>query len=233
MVRTSMLMGLAVLLGCSGYPKTAFAQSHMQDRNGATPFEQQEQGSANLQAGAVSPSTRFLIRLDDVLSTKDVKPGTEFGAHTLEPLSTPDGLTLPSGAEVRGHVDKVEQAHEVGRARMWLTFDDIRSPQGWLPLVATVMDAPGVHSIRVVYDREGAIENRTSKHPEEAEAAAAGAFLGAAPGVAAHNGKDAAIGAATGALTAFMVSSALGEDVTLDKNTKLELVLDRPLYLRN
>jgi hypothetical protein len=227
MARKPMLIGFAILLGCSVTPRITSAQSA-----GAASSPQPEQGSANLEAGAISPSTRFLVRLDDVLSTKETKPGTDFHAHTLEPLSTPDGLVLPAGAAVRGHVDKVEQAHEVGRARIWLTFDDIRGPQGWLPLVATVMDAPGMHSVRVVYDREGAIENRTGKHQEEAEAAAAGAFVGAAPGVAAHNGKDAAIGAATGALTAFMVSSALGEDVTLDKNTKLELILDRPLYLR-
>ena len=188
--------------------------------------------SADQQAGAVSPSTRFLVGLDDAISTKEAKAGTQFKAHTLDPLSTPDGLVLRSGAEIRGHVDKVERAHEAGRARIWLTFDDIRTPEGWLPIVATVSDVPGVHSVRVVYEREGAIENRTNKHQEEAEAAAAGAFVGAAPGVAARNGKDAAIGAAAGAVTAFMVSAGLGQDFTLEKNTKLELILDHPLYLR-
>jgi outer membrane lipoprotein SlyB len=63
------------------------------------------------------------------------------------------------------------------------------------------------------------------------EAAAAGAFVGAAPGVAAHNGKEAALGAAAGAVTAFMLSSGLGQELTLDKNTKLELTLDHPLNL--
>jgi len=199
------------------------------------PGSQQEQATQNdesaQQAGAVTPSTRFLIGLDDALSTKESKAGTEFRAHTLEPLSTPDGTVLKPGAEIRGHVDKVEPAHQAGRARMWLTFDEIRTPAGWVLLVATVLDVPGVHSVRVVYEREGAIENRTDKHQEAAEAAAAGAFVGAAPGVAARNGKEAAMGAAAGAVTAFMLSSGLGQELTLEKNTRLELILDRALYV--
>jgi hypothetical protein len=199
------------------------------------PSNQQEETAQNQdntqQPGAVTPSTRFLIGLDDPLSTKESKAGSEFRAHTLEPLSTPDGTVLRAGAEIRGHVDKVDPAHQAGRARMWLTFDDIRTPAGWVPLVATVMDVPGVHSIRVVYEREGAIENRTDKRQEAALAAAAGAFVGAAPGVVARNGKEAAMGAAAGAVTAFMLSAGLGQEVTLEKNTRLELVLDRALNI--
>jgi hypothetical protein len=214
----------------------AFSIGSARAQNQQAPGGQQEQTSANQQdvqpPEAVSPSTRFLVGLDDALSTKESKAGTRFRAHTLEPLSTPDGTVLRAGAEIRGHVDKVEPAHQAGRARMWLTFDDIHMRAGWMPLVATVSDVPGVHSVRVVYEREGEIENRTNKHEEEAEAAAAGAFVGAAAGVAAGNKKDAAIGAATGAVTAFMLSSGLGQELTLEKDTKLELVLGRALYLR-
>lgn len=183
------------------------------------------------QPGIVSPGTRFLIRLDSAISTNTAKAGMEFRAHTLDPLTTPDGLVLHAGAEIRGHVDKVEQARQAGRARIWLAFDDISTPRGWLPLVAVVSDVPGVHSIRAVYDREGEIENTTSKRQEEAQAAAAGALVGAAPGVVARSGKGAAIGAATGALSAFMISSGLGQELTLQKDTKLELIIEHPLYL--
>jgi hypothetical protein len=55
--------------------------------------------------------------------------------------------------------------------------------------------------------------------------------MGAAPGAAKKDGKTAAIGAATGALTAFLVSSGLGQELDLAKGTKLELELERPLYL--
>lgn len=213
----------AVFLMCS---LSVCAETTWRNDSGLT-----AQDSGDQQAGIVSPGTHFLIRLDDAISTKTATAGMEFKAHTLDPIATPDGLVLRPGAEIRGHVDKVEQAHQVGRARMWLAFDDISTPRGWLPIVAVVSDAPGVHSVRAVYEREGEIENTTSKRQDQAEAAAAGALVGAAPGVAEHSGKGAAIGAARGALSAFMISSALGEEVTLQKDTKLELVLNHPLYL--
>jgi hypothetical protein len=196
----------------------------------AHPARRVAQNSA-LAANEVSAGTRFLIRLDDILSTKTLKAGDRFRARTIERLASEGGMVMAPGMELRGHVDKVESAHKTGRARLWLTFDDIKTPGGWVPVVAAVDDVPGVHSVRVDYQREGEIEAATSKKQEEAEAAAAGALVGAAAGVTAHSGKDAAMGAAAGAATAFMVVSGLGQELTLDKDTKLEVVLQRPLYL--
>lgn len=178
----------------------------------------------------VPAGVRLLVGLQSTLDTKDAKAGDQFRARTLEPLTMTNGRVLSPGMEIRGHVDKVESAHKAGRARIWLAFDVIRTSQ-WLPLVAVVDDVPGIHSVKVDYDREGEIEARTSKRQEEAEAAAAGAFVGAASGVAARSGKGAAVGAAAGAATAFMVSSGLGQELTLAKGTKLELILDRPIYI--
>jgi hypothetical protein len=223
MKHTLMLVAFAVLLG-------ALVQ-------GTSPARPQYQPNGDANGSSVSPDevsagTRFLIRLDNVVSTKDGKAGDRFRARTIEPLATAGGTVLPAGAEISGHVDKVEPAHKTGRAKLWLTFDDIRTPNGWLPVVAMVDDAPGIHSVRVDYNREGEIEANASKHQEEMEAAAAGAFVGAATGIAAGKGKDAAIGAATGAATAFMAVSGLGQELTLDKGTKLELILERSLYFR-
>lgn len=216
----------AVLLAVSFAARAQTASEQRSD-----PVPQDSAQDSPDQPGFVTPGTRFLVRLDQAISTKAAKAGEAFTAHTLDPLATPDGLVLRPGAEIRGHVDKVEQAHQAGRARIWLAFDDISTPRGWLPLVAVVSDVPGIHSVRAVYEREGEIENRTNQHREEAEAAAAGALVGAAPGVADHNKKGAAIGATVGAVTAFMISSSLGQELTLQKDTKLELVLDHPLYL--
>jgi hypothetical protein len=197
----------------------------------ATSVASHGQASTDEPGWAVTPGTRFLVRLDSTISTKTAKASAEFRAHTIDPLRTPAGLVLGPGAEIRGHVDKIERARQAGRARIWLAFDDIATPRGWLPLVATVDDVPGVHSVRAVYEREGEIENRADKRQGDMQAAAAGALVGAAPGVAEHNGKGAAIGAATGAVTAFMIASELGQELTLQENTKLELMLDHPLYL--
>ena len=180
---------------------------------------------------AVAPGTRFLIALEDSLSTKSDKAGRRFKARTLEALITPEGLTIPAGALVRGHIGKSEAAGQMGRARLWLTFDTIDTPSGRMPLVADISDTPGEHAIRASTNREGAIEARTDKRQQEAEAAAGGAFVGAAPGVVAHNPREAAIGAAVGAATAYMAAAAIGQDITVPKDTKLELTLDRALYL--
>ena len=178
----------------------------------------------------VAPGTRFLIRLNDELGSQGSKAGRPFTARTIEPISSADGTTLPAGAEVRGHVDKVQAAGKAGRARMWLTFDDIKTPDGWMPLIAMVDDVPGVHSIRVDYDREGEIEASSSKRQDAVEAAAAGALVGAATGVASHNEKEAAMGAAAAAAAAYMVTSGLGQELTLEKDTKIEIILERSLY---
>jgi hypothetical protein len=198
-----------------------------------TPVSAQNQSSAGAGTSAapneVVPGTRFLIGLQNVLSTKDSKKGDLFTGRTLVPLISADGTGLPAGAEVRGHVDKVESAGKTGRARMWLAFDDIKTPNGWMPLIAMVDDVPGIHSVRVDFNREGEIEVSTTKRQEAVQAAAEGALVGAAPGVIAKNEKDAAMGAAAAAAAAYMVAAGLGQEVTLEKSTKLELILERSL----
>jgi hypothetical protein len=180
-------------------------------------------------ANQVQQGTRFLIGLDNELGTKDSKHGDAFSGHTLEPLIAADGTGLPAGTEVRGHVDKVEAAGKTGRARMWLAFDDIKTPDGWMPIVAMVDDVPGIHSVRVNYNREGEIEASTTKRSDAMQAAAAGALVGAAPGMMSKNEKEAAMGAAAAAAAAYMVSAGLGQEVTLEKSTKVELILERGL----
>jgi len=175
--------------------------------------------------------TRFLISLQTTISTKEDKVGKQFLARTLEPIITAEGATLPAGAQIRGHIDKIQPAGKVGRARLWLTFDEIHDSTGWIPLVADLIDAPGVHSIRVLYDREGEIRATNTKQEDAAFAAAEAAFVGAEPGIAKKDKQDAAMGAAISAATAFMITSGLGQELTLPQNMKLELVLERPLHL--
>jgi hypothetical protein len=219
MPRVTPLLVVLVLLSFGGLPAYTHAQDSASQNPGVAPYE-------------VHAGTRFLVSLHDKLSTKEDKAGRHFTARTLEEIVTADGTTLPAGAEVRGHIDKVLAAGKTGRAKLWLAFDDIHTSSGWVPLVAELIDTPGIHSIRVLYQHEGEIEATASNHQTEAEAAAAGALAGGAVGMAAHNNKDAAIGAAMGAATAFMVTSGIGQELTLDANTKLELILERPLRVR-
>lgn len=180
----------------------------------------------------VPQGTRFLIRLDDELRTdRTTKINQKFKATTLEPLQTADGIVLPPDAEIRGHISRIEPASLTGRARLWLTFDDIHTRYGKRPLIAEVVSVPGEHSVKRGESKEGEIEARTSKGREELEAAGAGAAMGAAAGAKAKNAKAAAIGAAVGGAAGFLIASGMGQELDLPKGTKIEIELIRPLYL--
>jgi hypothetical protein len=207
------------------------AQGHSTN-SGATSPEVAPPGapSAVVAPDEVQAGTRLLLRLDDPISSKGSKRGEAFTAETLDRVYSADGTALTPGAKVRGHVDRVDGAGKTGKARLWLTFDDIQTPNGWLPLIAMVTAVPGVHSIRVNYNREGAIEANSVKRNEALEAAAAGALVGSAAGVASKDTKDAAMGAATAAAAAYMVSSGMGQEITLEGGTKVEVILERSLF---
>jgi hypothetical protein len=182
---------------------------------------------------AVVPGTRFLVSLQQDMNTKVLRMNREFRVRTLEPLEAGSGIYLPAGAEIRGHVSRMESARMTGRAKIWLTFDEIRTKFGKLPIVAEVVSVPGDHSIKSGPMQEGVIEGRggTQKDAAQAAAAAAGAAMGAIQGVKAKNKKEAAEGAAMGALEAYLMETGRGQELELPKGAKLELELERALYL--
>jgi len=184
-----------------------------------------------LEAYAVVPGTKFLVRLEDDLGTKGTQENARFKVRTLEPLEAGSGIYLPAGAEIHGHISHVEPAGVAGRAKLWLTFDEIRTKFGNLPIVAEVVGVPGDHSVRPGPTREGLIEGRSSTQQDAAESAAAGAAIGAVKGVKNKDKKEAAEGAALGALTAYLMESGRGHELNLPKGAKLELELERALYL--
>ncbi|HEY2545932.1 MAG TPA: hypothetical protein VGI46_07700 [Candidatus Acidoferrum sp.] len=184
-----------------------------------------------LETYGVAPGTKFLVALQDELGSRGTADRAKFKVKTLEPLEAGSGIYLPSGAEIEGHVSHVESAGTTGRARIWLTFDEIHTKFGRLPIVAEVVSVPGEHSVRTKAGQEGLIEGRSSTQEDAAQAAAAGAALGAVKGVKDKDKKEAAEGAALGAITAYLVESGRGHEVELPKGVKLELELERALYL--
>ena len=91
---------------------------------------------------------------------------------------------------------------------------------------------PGDHSVRTgTAQQEGLIEGRTSTQQAAAEAAAAGAAIGAVKGVKDKDKKEVAEGAAAGAIAAYLMESGRGHEIDLPKGAKLELELERALYL--
>src|SRR5690242_4854645 len=184
-----------------------------------------------LETFAVTPGTKFLVRLEDELGTKGTQENSKFKVKTLEPLEAGSGIYLPSGAEIEGHVSRVEPAGVAGRAKLWLTFDEIHTRFGDLPIVAEVTSVPGDHSAKPVPNQEGVIVGRSSTQQDAAAAAAAGAAIGAVKGVKDKDKKEAAEGAALGAITAYLMESGRGHELNLPKGAKLELELERALYL--
>jgi hypothetical protein len=249
-----MLLAAVGIFAAAGYP--ALASSQQYDQQGTQQTEQQPAQSDSQARGAINDQAparpaskphnhsqnrvierppipegpRLLIGLEDTLDTKHDKAGRRFIATTLEPVTTAEGDVIPQGVRVRGHIDKVHAAGDTGRAGMWLTFDDIQTPRGWRPFVAQLIDAPGVHSIHVLYDREGEIQAASLNKDQAMKAAMAGAFAGAATGMSTGKEKEAAMAAATAAAQAFMIAYGLGQEFTLEKGTKLEIVLERPLH---
>ena len=184
-----------------------------------------------MEAYAVTPGTKFLVRLEGDLGTKISAENARFKVRTVEPLEAGSGIYLPPGVEITGHVSRVEPAGVAGRAKLWLTFDEIHTRFGALPIVAEVVSVPGDHSVKAGPTQEGMIEGRRSNQQDAAEAAAAGAAIGAIHGVRDKDKKEAAEGAALGALTAYLMESGRGHELHLPRGAKLELELERSLYL--
>jgi hypothetical protein len=184
-----------------------------------------------LEAYAVAPGTKFLVLLEDELNTSNTPEKKRFKVQTLEPLEAGSGIYLPAGAEIIGHVSRVEAAGVAGRARLYLTFDEIQTRFGRLPIVADIADVPGDKSVRVKPDHEGVVEGRTTTQQAAGQAAAEGAAMGALHGVKDKNAKEASEGALAGAIAAYLMESGRGHELDLMKGAKLELELERALYL--
>ncbi len=172
----------------------------------------------------IPDGTRFIIRLEDKLDTSKLQPGKHFKAKLAEDLVAPNGQMIPRGKKIKGHVSTVDRGLH---GQMMLSFDEIETQHGWMPLVATVSDIPGEHSMKT--GNEGEIQRKGADKKRTIETVAVGAGIGAVAGAAAGGGKGAAIGAGAGAAAGGLAGFLLNRDLKLDKGQQIELRLDRPL----
>jgi hypothetical protein len=176
---------------------------------------------------AIPEGTRFIIKLKDTLDTRKMDQGKRFKAELREDLVTPSGAIIPKGRTIKGHVGSFERGFT--GARMVLALDEIETRNGWVPLIGTVTGVPGDSSIKST-ENEGEITRRGPDKKRAIENAAIGAGVGAVSGAVLGGGKGAAVGAAVGA--GLGGGSALlfrGSDIKLNKDTQLEVRLDRDL----
>lgn len=231
----TMVFGGGISRGAQSSPQES-AQEPARETSAQAPEQHRQKADGErhglpLETYAVAPGTKFLVKLEDELGTKGTQENATFKVKTLEPLEAGSGIYLPPGAEIRGHISHVEPAGVAGRAKLWLTFDEIQTRFGVLPIVAEVVSVPGDHSVKPGVKQEGLIEGRSSTQQDAAQAAAGGAAIGAVKGVKDKDKKEAAEGAALGALTAYLMESGRGHELNLPKGAKLELELERALYL--
>lgn len=172
----------------------------------------------------VPAGTRFLVELRDKLEGKKIKRGKDFEARTLEALRASDGSVISAGAKLKGRVSSVQDN------KMLLRFEQIETSRGRAPIVATVVNVIGEKDVRKKAGEEGEIRASGGRGKSTAIGAAVGAGIGAAVGASQAGQKGAAIGAGTGAAAGALIGAAAGgKDLVLEKGTRLELELDRPL----
>jgi len=176
-------------------------------------------------ANVVPQGTVFLIQLSDRIDTKTVKAGDHFHARLAEPLVAGSGQTIEAGKKIKGHVSAVEPGL---RTRIILSFEEIETANGWVPLIATVTGVPGEHGLRQIGE-EGEIGRQGMTKEQIAEAVIVGAGEGAAQGAKSGGKRGAATGAGSGAAASAFSAFESGHDLILDKGTALEIRLDRNL----
>jgi hypothetical protein len=87
--------------------------------------------------------------LSQPLDTKTATQGQIVSAKLIGTIQTPEGLKLPNGTELLGHVDQVQASHDKSEAKVTLTFDKARLKDGKeVPIKATLMEvnSPGTIS---------------------------------------------------------------------------------------
>jgi hypothetical protein len=163
----------------------------------------------------VASGTSIAIRLVDSIDSETAQPGQTFRG-TLDAALPTDGDAVPSGYDIKGHVEDVKSAGKFkGQSLLVLQLDSIS-----LSGRSFMIDADP-------YRRQGS--NRTTN---TAEKVGAGAVLGAIIGGIAGGGKGAAIGAAAGGGVGGGVQAATkGQQIKLPSETVLNFTLTQPLTL--
>ena len=224
----SLALGAALLALPAAAQNSSYGQQYPQNQQYPNQYPNQNPGYGA--PNAIPEGTRFLTVLDDKLETKKLQQGKKFKLKLAEDLTAPNGQVIPRGKKIKAHISSVDRGL---RGRILMSFDEIETKHGWVPLVATVTGVPGEHGIDQTTGNEGEIQRRGTDKRRAIEAAIIGAGVGAAAGAAAGGAKGAAIGAAAGGALGTGAGILTDRDFVMDKGTQLELRLDRQLQVPN
>ena len=158
---------------------------------------------APVHMNAIPEGTTLLVRLGQRLETSTARQGRRFKATLAEDATAPDGSVLPRGSRIRGHISRVSQGVH---PRLLLSFDDIETAHGSVPLIASVTSIPGEHGVKES-DSDGTIEAASRQTSSSDEPRSPWSRVGAVAGFFADH------------------------SVRLEKGTVMELRLDRALQI--
>ncbi|MCX6545812.1 MAG: hypothetical protein NTV05_15540 [Acidobacteria bacterium] len=172
----------------------------------------------------VPDGTRFIVVLDNDLTTANAREGDSFTMTTQSPSQY-------AGAAIQGSVSSVNDSGRMrGRAGMMLNLQSIRFRNGrsyQFDGIIVDVRTPGGETIRV--NREGGVDNRDGQTQKIVERSVLGAALGALIGAVAGGGKGAAIGAAIGASGGAGTVMIEGRDrLDLPRGTELTILSGDP-----
>ncbi len=179
----------------------------------------------NSAPNVIPAGTTFLIQLNDNLNTK-AKPGKHFSAKLEEDLTAPNGAVIPRGKKVIGHISTTKRGFHPD---MLLSFDEIETDHGFVPLIASVNSVPGEHGTKT--GSEGEIQGKGNSKGHVIKDTAEGAGVGTLGGLIFGGGKGAGIGAAVGGGLGAGRGMLTNRDFKLNKGTNVELRLDRALQV--
>ena len=168
------------------------------------------------QAVTVPAGTPITVRLDRALSTEYDRPGTQFSASLVDPISVNRDMVLPRGTRCYGTVvASKESGHLKGKAEMALRLDSIEAYGRSYPVVTTDSNLMG-----------------HSKKSHNWKWIGGGAAGGSIVGAIAGGGAGALIGAGVGAAGGTAGAAATSKrNLTLPAETQLTFSLARPVTL--
>jgi type IV secretion system protein VirB10 len=177
-------------------------------------------------ANVVPAGTTIPVALVNRLSTKNIQAGDGIYARTVFPITVNNKVVIPEGTNVRGKVVESERPGRVkGKASLTLSFQTLILPNGYtIPIFGSLGGSDTGHR-----DGEATIRGESTKGKDAGQIATAGATGGILGGVI-RGRKGAAIGG--GASAGVALASVLltrGEDLTLERGTVIEIVLDEAI----
>jgi hypothetical protein len=99
-------------------------------------------GSALVYGQAQSPQLMSgYAELNHTIDSKSAMVGQVVSAKLTGTIETPEGLKLPGGTQLLGHIDQVQASGKNGEARLELTFDKAQLKNGQqVPIKATLIE---------------------------------------------------------------------------------------------